>query len=252
MLSKYDFIYLSPHFDDVALSCGGQIHRRTKVGQSVLIVTIMAGVPSNTVVSDLARGLHDRWQLDANVVAARSAEDEAACAILGADHLHMEIPDCIYRHHPETREPLYGLEAEIFGTVHQADRTLVDKVALGIAVLPKTGQLIVPLAVGHHVDHQITRDAAEQCPKRSLLFYEDYPYVREPDMLDTVIGIERKGWSPNVVRLNKDDLRAKVEAISAYASQMSSFFADHNDLDSQVNEYARQVGGERIWRKMSA
>ncbi|MEZ4728018.1 MAG: PIG-L family deacetylase [Caldilineaceae bacterium] len=45
MPSVYDAIYLSPHLDDVALSCGGQIFGATRTGQRVLIVTITAGDP---------------------------------------------------------------------------------------------------------------------------------------------------------------------------------------------------------------
>ena len=32
-----DHLYLSPHFDDAALSCGGQIATWTAAGQSVLV-----------------------------------------------------------------------------------------------------------------------------------------------------------------------------------------------------------------------
>ena len=58
-----DSIYLSPHLDDVALSCGGQIHQLTHRpgGQEVLIVTLMAGVPPPGPVSAFAREQHVAW-----------------------------------------------------------------------------------------------------------------------------------------------------------------------------------------------
>ena len=44
-LTMTDHLYLSPHFDDAALSCGGQIATFTAAGQSVLVVTITGGDP---------------------------------------------------------------------------------------------------------------------------------------------------------------------------------------------------------------
>ena len=64
MRTHYDAIYLAPHLDDAALSCGGQIYQLTAVGKQVLIVTIIAGdPPQNVVYSDFARELHERWEL---------------------------------------------------------------------------------------------------------------------------------------------------------------------------------------------
>ena len=44
-MRSYDTIFLAPHLDDVVLSCGGQIFLETEAGNSVLVVTIMAGDP---------------------------------------------------------------------------------------------------------------------------------------------------------------------------------------------------------------
>jgi LmbE family N-acetylglucosaminyl deacetylase len=64
MQPYFDHIYLSPHLDDVALSCGGQIFLHTTAGQSVLVVTLMAGAPdADTAVSEFVQLLHQRWQL---------------------------------------------------------------------------------------------------------------------------------------------------------------------------------------------
>jgi LmbE family N-acetylglucosaminyl deacetylase len=248
MLSRYDFVYLSPHFDDAAFSCGGQIHSHAQNGKSVLIVTVMAGEPTDNLVSDYARGLHERWQLHNDTVAMRSAEDVEACRILGADHMHLKAPDCIYRVHPETDQPLYSVRPEIFGDVHPADRGLVKELSGLIAELPACDRLYVPLTVGNHVDHQITRMAAERSNRTKLLFYEDYPYAREPGALQAVIGTGNVGWLPIVMPLKEEDLRAKVDAFMAYRSQVGTFFADKSDLETQVNEYSKKVGGERVWQ----
>jgi LmbE family N-acetylglucosaminyl deacetylase len=82
-------VYLSPHLDDAALSCGGQIAQQTAAGLPVLIVTLMAGDPPARPLSPFAQQLHTRWQLhDApTAVAARRAEDTAACRHLAAEYV---------------------------------------------------------------------------------------------------------------------------------------------------------------------
>ena len=180
MHTYYDKIYLSPHFDDAALSCGGQIYQHTSQGAAVLIVTIMAGDPPIVHVSGYAQSLHDRWQMASDAVEGRRAEDLAACRILGADALHWTTPDCIYRFHPHTGESLYVSDEEIFGSIDPAELDLVEALAQQIQRLPAHGRLVIPLTVGHHVDHQLTRMAAERSASYdTLVYYEDYPYAQD-------------------------------------------------------------------------
>ena len=165
----YDAIYLSPHLDDVALSCGGQVFQATSAGERVLIVTLTAGDPPQAAVSGYAQSLHDRWALVTDAVAARRAEDEAANAILGADTLHWSLPDCIYRYHPATGAPLYVSDPDIFGELNLAELPLVATLREQMAALPAHRQLYIPLTIGHHVDHQLTRLAAERAFSKTAL-----------------------------------------------------------------------------------
>ena len=46
-MSKIVHLFISPHLDDVVLSCGGYIHRLTTSGEKVVIVTVItADVPA--------------------------------------------------------------------------------------------------------------------------------------------------------------------------------------------------------------
>jgi LmbE family N-acetylglucosaminyl deacetylase len=244
----YNAIYLSPHLDDAALSCGGQIYERRQRGERVLIVTIAAGNAPAAPLSELAQLHHERWQLVADTVQKRREEDRVACQILGADFRHWSLPDCIYRRHPETDRPLYTTLDAIFGPVHEAEEALMASLAQQMAELPPAETVIGPLTVGGHVDHQLTRQAAEICYGRSLTYYEDYPYVAMPGTLAQVIAPDDPAWQSLVVPLSQAALRAKYRAIAAFASQLSSFFSDQADMEAQVGAYAAQVGGERLWR----
>lgn len=249
LTSYYDTIYLSPHLDDAALSCGGQIYRQTSVGQSVLVVTIMAGDPVTHPLSDFARSLHQRWHLSnvAEVVQARREEDAAACRILGAAFQHWVVPDCIYRLHPGSGERLYEDADAIFGPVDETEYSLIQTLSEWFKELPAHGRAVAPLTLGHHVDHQIVRRAAEIWRGHDLWYYEDYPYAQWPGARQQLIADE-SAWQSQLVLLDGDALEARVRAIGAFQSQVSSFFQDEADLRQQVLTYAAQVGGERLWR----
>lgn len=247
LADSYDAIYLAPHLDDAALSCGGQIASRTRAGQRVLIVTVMAGDPPTAVENDYIRSLHARWELERDAAAQRRAEDIAACAILGADYLHWSIPDCIYRLNPADGKPMYVSDDDIFGDVHPAEQPLVDAIVRLLQALPAHSHCYAPLTVGHHVDHLLVMEAARRAFGDHLLFYEDYPYAQQPGKLAAVIGEPPAKWAASIIALAETDLAAKLEAILAFRSQLSTFFTDRADLERQVKGYAAAVGGERVW-----
>ena len=73
-MEHYDALYLSPHLDDAALSCGGQIAQATRRGARVLIVTVMAGDPPVDVENAYIASLHTRWELGRDAASQRRAE----------------------------------------------------------------------------------------------------------------------------------------------------------------------------------
>lgn len=246
MRQKYDAIYLSPHLDDAVLSCGGQIAGQTAAGISILIVTITAGDPPPGPLSEFAQLLHQRWDAAADAVAMRRAEDAAACAILGADYVHWDYYDCIYRR-DGLGNVIYPTWNDVISSLSAADLPLIDRLAAHMAQLPPTPHVYAPLAVGNHADHQVTRAAAEKWLGSRLRYYEDYPYVAAIGALDAVLG-QDGDWEPVIVPLTPADLAAKYAAIEAYKSQLSTFFQDRADLEARVGGYAREVGGERWWQ----
>ena len=248
--ATYDSIYLSPHLDDATLSCGGQIFQQTSLGKRVLIVTITAGDPAVSTVSEYAQSLHTRWELVVDAVAGRRAEDISASQILGADTLHWSVPDCIYRYHPETGAPFYVSDADIFGEVDPAELSLVNELARQMANLPPATQIFAPLTIGHHVDHLLTRAAAELCfGARNLIYYEDYPYAEKVGALEAVLSMEQIAWQAEVIPLSAADVQAKIEAIFAFKSQLSTFFDSRAHLEQRIHDFTTAVGGERIWRQ---
>lgn len=247
MKAAYDAIYLSPHLDDAALSCGGQIYQLTKAGKAVLIVSVTAGDAPPTALSDFAQRLHDRWELALETVATRREEDAAASDMLGADFLHLDIMDCVYRKHPDTGDALYASEEALFGELHPAELALAKDLAGALAQLPESGSVFAPLTAGHHVDHQLTRLAAELwLGRNNLYYYEEFPYVLADGALPAEVK-RKDNWRSQVLELSEEALARRIDAIACYRSQLSTFFNSREDLARQVSGYVHQIGGEQIW-----
>jgi LmbE family N-acetylglucosaminyl deacetylase len=244
----YDAIYLSPHLDDAVLSCSGQIFQAAAEQQTSLIVTIMAGDPPQAAISEFARGQHYSWQLLTEASAQRRAEDVAACRLIRADTLHWPVPDCIYRHHPQTGLAFYNSDPDIFGPVHPAEFPLIEELAVQLSNLPSHGRLFAPLTIGNHVDHQLTRLAAEKSFAGSLLYYEEYPYVQRLGGVTAVIPTDTPHWQAQIIPLTAATLQTKIEAIAAYRSQLDNLFNGRDNMAQLVTTYTQAVGGERIWR----
>lgn len=247
MKDFYDAIYLSPHLDDAALSCGGQIYNLTARGMSVLIVTLMAGDPADAPASQYAQSLHQRWQLNSDAVRARQAEDVAACTKLGADWEHWDFLDCIYRVEPGTNRPLYISDADIFGKIDAAEFDLVGMLSSRMEQLPGCNGLFVPLTLGNHIDHQLTRLAAERVfSAPNLFYYEDYPYARKYSA-EIFTARDPRNLQSVTIELAEKAINGRIQAIKCFKSQLSSFFQDEEDLANQLRSYIQTVGGERIW-----
>jgi LmbE family N-acetylglucosaminyl deacetylase len=245
--AAYDAIYLSPHLDDAVLSCGGQIYQQSAAGKRMLIVTVAAGEPQTKVRSLFAEFQHHSWGLrDEEAIQARRAEDARAAARLGAETLFWSLPDAIYRLHPETGDALYAADESLFGPLSPAESVLVGDLAGQLAKLPAAGRVVAPLSLGNHVDHQLTRAAAEQVFE-DLLYYEDYPYVqRHPETLAAALQ-PPDGWQSVLFPLDEAAIIARIEAIQAYESQLGVLFNGAETMARLVREQIEAAGGERCW-----
>lgn len=261
-------IYLSPHYDDAALSCGGTLHRQVQAGQTVQVITICAAPPPGPHLSAYAEKLHQDWGNPGDVVATRRREDEAALAILGVEGHYLFLPDCIYRGTALAGPWYYNSDADIFGQVHPADLALAAEIAQAVAErVTQPGETVIyaPLGVGHHVDHQLTHQAAWQLREQgyTLIFYEDYPYA-DPHYPFTRFGEDNfynlaealkeprpARVSPQLYPFEEADLQAKIKSVAAYSSQASVLFGGEAAIASHLRTFAFYIGqdrpAERFW-----
>jgi LmbE family N-acetylglucosaminyl deacetylase len=245
--AEMSWIFLSPHFDDAALSCGGLVWELAQSGEQVSIWTMCAGEAPTAKLSPFAMELHARWRTGEDAHARRMSEDISSCRHLGAGYLHFSIPDCIYRRHPQTGEFLYPSEASLNGPLHPEDDSLVGDLQ---ANLMKTGparaNLVCPLALGSHVDHQLTRLAAEKL-ETDLWYYADFPYaLRTKTELEQMV---LDGWGSQVYPISARGLRAWQDAIAEHASQISTFWPNEQEMRHAISDYLIGNGGIRLWRR---
>lgn len=250
--TRYDHVYLSPHLDDVVLSCGGRIWQQTQAEAPVLVITVFAGSPAPSApLSPFAQTLHARWGNPADAVAARRREDRAALSALGAEAAHWPYADCIYRQAPDGAFP-YASEDALWGPIHPAEQRLIEELAARMRDLAANeGTLYAPLAVGRHVDHRIVRQAAERAEK-GLIYYEDFPYAEDRAAVAAALEPSAGAWRQERVALSPQALEAKIAAIACYRSQVSTFWEAEDAMASHVRAFAERVGedgpAERYWR----
>jgi LmbE family N-acetylglucosaminyl deacetylase len=252
-------LFLSPHFDDAVLSCGGTIHQLSKAGEVVMVRTVMGQKPKRIPDTPIVRELHQRWGSEDQAVEARIREDEAAIRSLEAIPQRMTVwPDCIYRLSKDGN-PLYPSQESLFGDVQPDDMagTLIPT----IVIPPREDVKVIyaPLGAGHHVDHLIVRDWAlelqRQNPPVEFKFYYEYPYSEESDAVDRALSFFKENGinlELETVHLSETSVEAKIRAIAHYQSQMSSFWTSAAAMRQAVLQHLSRAGGdkpaERYWR----
>jgi len=236
-------IYLSPHLDDVALSLGGLIWEQTQAGLDVSILTVCAGDPPEGEFSSFAESLHTRWEVGQDGMVDRRAEDIVSCQRLGAAYHHLDIPDCIYRRSYQTGKHLYDSEDALWVPVHPDETPLIEIIRNAILDIRSSNDtLICPLTLGDHVDHRLTRAAAESTGV-PLQYYADYPYVLKLDVSTMTTNMDASVYS-----ITPDGMSAWQDAVAAHRSQISTFWKNLDDMKSTIQFYYDWMGGIWLWK----
>jgi LmbE family N-acetylglucosaminyl deacetylase len=248
--NTYDHVYLSPHLDDAVLSCGGAIAAHSALGSHVLVVTLCTAVPTREQLGPLAEEFHGDWNLaHDDAVTVRLREDLLAMELVGADCLWVGMLDSIYRlpFAYDTRERLFGTP--------RADDPLDQELRSFIPALRQQlpqATFYAPLAIGYHVDHQITYTVANECGGPPLAFYEDIYYVLIAGELERRMADLAGHFVPRTIDISAT-LGSKIGAIDAYASQVPELFGGSEAMAQQITEFAERrhpdAGryAERIW-----
>jgi LmbE family N-acetylglucosaminyl deacetylase len=239
-------VFVAPHYDDIALSCGGAV--ATLVPHAdVWIVTVFGGVPDGTL-SPFARAMHAGWGIgEAEAVFQRRREDECAQRALGpVQSTWLEHLDAIYRNHG------YDSDAALTGALLPGETAVSAQIAEQLHEFG-ADEYYVPLGIGRHVDHQLVHQAGQRLAEQGSVVwaYADLPYallVKADDSRDQVSGV----GAPRRVTFDEAAFERKWAAISCYPSQLPTIFRELPNPHAAFERYHRANGdgelAELVWR----
>lgn len=243
-----EWVFLSPHFDDVALSAGGLVWELGKLGDQVEIWTICAGDPPiDKPLTDYAQMLHIFWELgEEDVPYARSKEDAACCKVLKAVYRRYTVPDCIYRYRPGTDEALINVPDDINTPLEPEESYLIPPVIDYLRKnVPDECELVIPLTIGNHRDHVLTRAAAEHLG-RPLWHYVDYPYItRKAYQIADWLPAEAENLT---LQISPAGLQAWQDGIACHRSQVIFMWPSEAEMRQAIGAYSKAGGGNTLWK----
>lgn len=239
-------VLVAPHYDDVALSCGGTAATLAEVDE-VWIVTVFGGVPDGAL-SRFARDMHAGWGVtEAEAVAARRHEDQCARRALGpVQTVWLDFLDAIYRNHG------YDSDETLFGELLPGDLPAIAQVTEQLREFG-ADEYYVPLGVGNHVDHQLVHRAGRRLAGQgfSVWAYADLPYALD----EATYGrkqVANAGGEARTLFFSDAAFERKWAAVSCYQSQLPTIFRDMADPRAAFERHHRRVGNgqlaEQVWR----
>jgi LmbE family N-acetylglucosaminyl deacetylase len=214
---SFDDVYISPHLDDVAFSCGGRILCERARGRSALVVTVF------TAEAGPCRAIPPRVRARVGDMAERRCEDERAMARLGADFLWLDHPEAIFR--DRAYHTLYGAFSRFVPSDHEMVGRLAHQV-LELVERVRPQRLYCPLGVGQHADHRVVFAAGVRVAEHlaragarapDVCFYEDAPYALIPHLVEHRLRDVRARWTGEDVEPRSAWTRAR----EAYAAMMT-------------------------------
>ena len=219
-------VAVSPHLDDAAFSVGGALAAHARDGGRVTVVTCFTGSVAHPRGFALACQLDKGLGPDIDYMALRRAEDETACAVIGAAPVHLPFLEA--PHHG------YGSAAALFGP-RRPDDARADRLGRALAVLLDDlapDEVWGPLALGDHVDHHVVREALARTGRRALL-WEDWPYLDRP-------GVAPPGEPARRIALDGQLRAARLAMCGAFASQLGFQFGSRDALAERIGGIAEE------------
>jgi len=225
-------LFVSPHLDDSAFSCGGTMALLARSGWRVVLATVFTRSVPNPTGFALDCQLDKGLPASVDYMALRREEDRGAARILGAQPVHLGLPEAPHRG--------YGSAKELFAGVREGDGIWHDAAERLDRLLEERSPdaLFAPQALGDHADHlQIVRALDELGVSGEAIWYRDAPYaVREPavqqpgpllplGLTETAVGVE-------------EALPHKLDACAAYATQLGFQFGGEEPMRRVLSAFA--------------
>ena len=234
-------VVVSPHRDDACFSLGLSIGCWIEANHSVVVVNCFTRSEYAPFADFEFIHSNDRMP---RVSALRLREDEAWQKMYprGLQLLDLNLKDAPLRLHVAANQ--------VLGRPVNPDDKAMTKLPKAVAAL-KPDAVVLPLALGGHVDHVTARMAMVQAHEFSavpLAFYEDLPYAAWPGVAAEIDGAARgmdEALEPVFVT-EEGHVDAATKQKRRLALCYDSQIAD--EVAAQVAAFSAEYGGrERLW-----
>ncbi len=230
-------LFVSPHLDDVAFSCGGVAAALALAGWTTTLVTAFTRTVLRPSGFALACQLDKGLDTGVDYMALRREEDVRAAAALRCTTLAwLDLLEAPHRG--------YESAAALFGPFAAADDVASELTARLATYLAAADVVFVPQALGSHVDHRRVRDATltlTLADPTKLAWYRDTPYAIRESAAEPDVTVVREA-APFAYPLAPPHLAAKLEACAAYASQIGFQFGGAAQMRTTLVEFADAEG----------
>lgn len=232
--AKPTALFVSPHLDDVAFSCGGALVRLGAEGWRAVLATVFTEVVPDPTGFALECQLDKGLPPEADYMAMRREEDRLFARRAG-------VAELLWLDHPEAPHRGYGSAPAIFGDVLAGDAVWKALVRDFRRLLDRHSPDLVfaPQALGGHVDHlHVVRALLETAPGDRVLWYRDTPYaIRSPDARPSPLlptGLEEFGVDVAPY------LDKKLDAVAAYGTQLGFQFGGEGAMRGALARFAKE------------
>ena len=254
---------IEPHMDDAALSVGGLMLQRRAECEFLLVTVATRSVATSY------RGI-DRDFFDVQTVSdLRKAESQIVARLVWGRHIPLDLVEATLRYYPQkwTLDWFRRHEQAVWEYLkHAAGR---DELELWTQTIAKAiedlqpEEIWMPLGVGMHVDHQLTRHAClnilrtnpKLVEQHVIRFFQDVPYAADlphhtAALVDTLRGA---GVKLEEERVDVTDVKQeKMHMLSVYLSQWKTEI-----IWRRVENCSKALGGSpgsfsELWYRVTA
>lgn len=204
-LKEKKLLFLSPHFDDIAISCGGLLHKISS-NCNITILNVFS-------ISNFAPYFPEMYDINA-ISEIREYEDHNFCESLNIEQINLGFKEA----------PLRGFSSldEVFkGYDSQRDQTLVSQLKNIFKNHLSFDFIFVPIGFCSHVDHEIVKMAASVFDEAKIIYYEEQSYMGELEYKIYLEEIFRmQSYAPTIIEITSL-MELKIAYAKIYSSQIT-------------------------------
>ena len=222
-------LFISPHLDDVAFSCGGTLIRLVEEGWRVCLCTVFTASVENPQGFALACQLDKGLSAEVDYMALRRKEDEQFAQIAGAPPvLHLPFYEAPHRG--------YNSASDLFSGPHEDDVISRELTPILKELAGDYSVVFAPQGIGSHVDHlQVIQAINAGDLSTKTTWYRDTPYViKNPSAPPSSLLPEAAHFQAFSITSTIDQ---KIEACTAYETQIEFQFGGKHELDKKLRHF---------------